>query len=69
MEAAMKARGADPWRGLQIVDLRTDEIVEWLRFDGGVTEFFDVALIDNIRCPRGLGPNVDAATHLRRWDT
>jgi hypothetical protein len=61
---AMKERGQDPWRGLQIIDLRTGSLAEWFRFDGGVTELFDVALIDNIRCPRGLGPDAAKMAHV-----
>ena len=54
---AMRAKGAAPWRGLLIVDLRNGDIVEWLRLEGDVTELFDVGIIPNIRCPRGIGPN------------
>jgi hypothetical protein len=53
----MKARGAPAWRGLPIVDLRNGDIVEWLRLEGDVMELFDVGVIPNIRCPRGLGPH------------
>ena len=51
----MKARGAVPWRGLLVIDLRNGDAVEWLRLDGDVTELFDVAIVPNSRCPRGLG--------------
>ena len=54
--AELRARGAVPWRGLLIVDLRTGDIVEWLRLEGDVTELFDVAVMENVRCPRGIGP-------------
>jgi len=30
---------------------------EWLPFEGDIKELFDVAIIPNIRCPRGLGPS------------
>ncbi len=30
----MRARGATPWRGILIVDLRNGDIVEWLRLEG-----------------------------------
>lgn len=49
---AMRRRGATPWRGVMIVDLRNGDIVEWLRLEGDVTEMFDVALIERTRCPR-----------------
>jgi uncharacterized protein (TIGR03032 family) len=53
---SMKARGAPAWRGLLIVDLRNGDIVEWLRLEGDVMELFDVGVISNARCPRGIGP-------------
>ncbi len=49
---AMRRRGAPPWRGLMIVDLRNGDIVEWLRLEGDVSELFDVSFIFNVRCPR-----------------
>jgi len=52
----MRARGAVPWRGLLIVDLRNGDIVEWLRLEGDVTALFDVAVITRVRCSRGIGP-------------
>jgi uncharacterized protein (TIGR03032 family) len=54
---SMKARGATPWRGLLIVDLRNGDIVEWLRLEGDVTELFDVGVVPNVRCPRVAGPD------------
>ena len=52
--AAMKERGLDAWRGLQIVDLATGEVVEWARFDGDITELFDVCILPNVRCAQAI---------------
>lgn len=52
----MKARRAASWRGVQVINLRTGDITDWMRLDGEITEMFDVALISGVRCPRGLGP-------------
>jgi hypothetical protein len=52
----LKARGASPWRGLLIVDLASSDIVEWMRIEGDVMELFDIAVVPDVRCPRGLGP-------------
>ena len=51
---AMRKRGATPWRGILIVNLRSGDIVEWLRLEGDIKEFFDIAAIIGIRCPRAL---------------
>ena len=47
-------RKAAAWCGIIIVDIRNGEMVEWLRFTREVRELFDIALIPNVRCPRGL---------------
>ena len=51
----MERRDADPWCGVQIVDLLTGDIVEWLRLDGAISELFDVAVLPKLRCPMSLG--------------
>ena len=56
IDATMKANGASPRCGLLVIDLRNGDIVQWFRFRGDVTELFDVGVITNIRCPRGIGP-------------
>ncbi|WP_051335268.1 DUF4915 domain-containing protein [Methylocapsa acidiphila] len=64
----MRARGATPWRGLLIVDLRNGDIVEWWRLEGDVTELFDVGVIENIRSPRGLGPHSSELAEAMRGE-
>ena len=51
---AMRRRGATPWRGLIIIDLRDGDIIEWLRVEGVITELFDIASIVCIRSPRAI---------------
>jgi len=58
----LRQRVATPWCGLLVVDLRHGEVVHWLRFGGEITEMFDVAVIPEVRCPRGIGP-----VEGRRW--
>jgi uncharacterized protein (TIGR03032 family) len=56
VEQTMQATGATPRCGLLVVDLRNGDIVHWFRLRGDVTELFDVGVILNIRCPRGIAP-------------
>jgi hypothetical protein len=46
---------------LYFIDIgrRACYIVGWLRLEGDVMELFDVAVIEDVRCPRRIGP--------RRW--
>lgn len=64
----MERRGVVPWRGLQIVDLRNGDVVEWMRFDGGITELFDVAVVAGVRAPRGLSPDAPELAELVRGE-
>jgi uncharacterized protein (TIGR03032 family) len=56
LDETMKAKNVAPRCGLLVIDLRSGDIVQWFRAKGDVTELFDVGVIPNIRCPRGIGP-------------
>lgn len=45
--------------GLQIVDLRTGDVVHWLRFEGLVKELYDVAVLPGVKRPMALGFKTD----------
>jgi uncharacterized protein (TIGR03032 family) len=55
LEDNIRARGGVPWCGIQIVDLRTGDIVQWIRLDGFIKELFDVGVIPGSQCPMALG--------------
>lgn len=41
--------------GLQIIDLRSGDIVHWLRIEGIVEELYDIAVLPGVRQPMALG--------------
>jgi uncharacterized protein (TIGR03032 family) len=47
---------AEPWCGVQIIDLDTGGCVDWLRIDGAVAELYDVAVIPGFARPMALTP-------------
>ena len=55
LDDALQKKDSDPWCGLQIVDLKGGNIVEWIRLSGAVRELFDVAILPSVRCPMALG--------------
>lgn len=55
LDAAMAARGAKPMCGLQVVDLATGSVDQWLRVEGSVTELYDVAVLRGAARPAALG--------------
>ena len=56
LDAELKDRKAEPWCGVLIVDLATGDIVEWLKFNRGIDELFDVVVMPGFRCPMAVGP-------------
>ncbi len=40
---------------MQIINLASGDIVEWIRLEGAVTELFDVAVIPGVRRPTATG--------------
>jgi uncharacterized protein (TIGR03032 family) len=55
LEENVRARGGVPWCGIQIVDLRAGDIVQWIRLDGFIKELFDIGVIPGSQCPMALG--------------
>jgi uncharacterized protein (TIGR03032 family) len=56
LEAALKEKRATPRCGIFIIDTRNGALVEWLMFEGAITELFDVAVIPGVRAPMADGP-------------
>jgi uncharacterized protein (TIGR03032 family) len=52
----LKARDGESWCGIQVIDLNTGDVQQWLRLEGQVRELFDVAVIPGVRCPMGVSP-------------
>lgn len=56
LDSELKARDAEPWCGVLIVNLTSGDIVEWIRLEGHITEMFDVAAMPGVICPMSVGP-------------
>jgi uncharacterized protein (TIGR03032 family) len=59
LDETLKAKDAEARCGLQVIDLRTGDIVHWLRIDGYIEEMYDVAVLPNVRRPMALGFKTD----------
>ena len=55
LDGELKKRDAEPWCGVQIIDTRSGDIVQWIRLDGAVSELFDVAVLPGVRRPMAMG--------------
>ena len=59
-------RDAEPRSGLQVIDLRTGDLVHWVRIEGMIQELYDVAVLPKARRPMALGFKTD---EIRRMIT
>jgi uncharacterized protein (TIGR03032 family) len=59
LDAALKARDAEPRCGLLVIDLATGDIVHWLRIEGVVEELYDVVALPGAVRPMALGLKTD----------
>lgn len=59
LDENLKLRHAEPRCGVQVIDLRTGDIVHWLRIEGIVEELYDVITLPGVRCPMALGFKTD----------
>ncbi|OYX86505.1 MAG: TIGR03032 family protein [Rhizobiales bacterium 17-65-6] len=61
IEEEIARRGGEPWCGVQIINLATGDVVEWIRLDGAIRELFDVVAMPGVECPMGVplqGPDL-----------
>jgi uncharacterized protein (TIGR03032 family) len=62
LDDEMKKRDADGWCGVQIVNLASGDIVQWIRIEGAVSELYDVAVLPGVRRPMAAsftGPEIN----------
>ncbi|MEZ5697281.1 MAG: TIGR03032 family protein [Sphingomonadaceae bacterium] len=57
LDSRLSEKNADAWCGIQILNLQTGEIVHWLRFDGAISELFDLCILAGVANPLTIGPN------------
>ena len=56
LDDRLSRKGAEPRCGLQIIDLRSGAVAEWLQLDGTlVTELFDSVVLPGVRQPMAVG--------------
>ena len=55
LDAELKKRDADPWCGVQIVSLTTGDVMNWIRFEGDISEVFDICFLPEVKHPMLIG--------------
>lgn len=59
LDENLQARDAEARCGLLVIDLRTGDIVHWLRIDGVVEELYDVVVLPGVQRPMAVGFKTD----------
>jgi uncharacterized protein (TIGR03032 family) len=59
LDDELKNRGAEARCGLHIIDLRSSDVVHWLRIEGLVSELYDVVTLPAVKRPMALGFKTD----------
>lgn len=68
LQDELKKRDGEPWCGICIIDLRSGDLVEWIRLNGAIKELFDVAAIPDTQCPMALGVSSPDIQSLISYD-
>jgi len=63
LDEELAKRKAVARSGLQVIDLKTGDIVHWLRVEGIVEELYDVSVLPGVKRPMALGFKTDEIKH------
>src|SRR5688572_12244072 len=55
LDGELRKRDADPWCGVQIISLLNGDVMNWIRFEGDMSEIFDISFLPNVRNPMMVG--------------
>lgn len=70
LDRNLQKKDADPWCGIQVIDLRNGDVLQWIRLEGMVRELFDVIVLPHVRCPMAIGPQSEEfSTTVTRAET
>jgi len=64
LDELLAAKDAEARCGMMVIDLTNGAIVHWLRFEGIVTELYDVQVIPTVQKPMALGFQTDEIAQL-----
>ena len=59
LDAALNQKQAEARCGLFVIDLRSGDVVHWVRLEGLVQELYDVVVLPGVRRPSALGFKTD----------
>jgi uncharacterized protein (TIGR03032 family) len=64
LDEELARRGTEARCGLFVIDLRSGDVMHWVRFEGMVSELYDVAVLPEVTRPMALGFKTDEIQRL-----
>jgi uncharacterized protein (TIGR03032 family) len=64
LDELLAQKDAEPRCGIMVIDLNSGTVVHWLRFEGIVTELYDVQVIPEVQRPMALGFQTEEIAQL-----
>jgi uncharacterized protein (TIGR03032 family) len=55
LDEELRRKGGEARCGLQVIDLRSGTIAHWIRFEGMITELYDVVVLPGVTRPMAFG--------------
>ena len=69
LDEQLRAKDVEPRCGLLVIDLRSGDIIHWLRIEGVVEELYDVAILPGVRRPMAIGFKTDEIRRVVTFGT
>ena len=69
LDAELTKRDVEPWCGVQIVSLTNGDVQHWIRFEGDISEIFDISFLPNVRNPMMVGLRTPEIRDLITFET
>lgn len=69
LDAELTRRDVEPWCGVQIVSLTNGDVQQWIRFEGEISELFDICFLPNVRNPMMVGLRTPEIRDLITFET
>lgn len=69
LDDELSKRDADAWCGVQIVSLTNGDVLQWIRFEGDISEIFDISFLPGVRNPMMVGLRTAEIRELITFDS
>jgi uncharacterized protein (TIGR03032 family) len=69
LDDELTKRDVEPWCGVQIINLTNGDVMNWIRFEGDISEIFDIAFLPQVRNPMMVGLRTPEIRDLITFET